>query len=265
MVELQMRILVGSNALEHHIDIGRETKDIDFFTNEEATIVVGPGKVETFYDPRLLEYFGQDEDRVATLDELYTIKVSHIFWDLANNTWEKHAHDIMLMQKAGAKFIPELYDILYEIWEDRYGKKKANLNAMPEDFFKGTVKRIFDHDSIHSSIAYYSEPLFNRILKDNHPVAVDRSKFEAMSLEDKYKLVREEVYATALERQIIPSEYRYSPRGAYVWALKKTITSFSKGWFPLFIVLHLDKLWSPDIKYVERHKQNSDKLIKLEG
>lgn len=255
-----MKILIGSKALSEYLDIGREAKDVDYFTDLPAELF--GKKEETFWHPSLDDYFG-NADRIATLDELYTIKISHIFWDLRNGSWEKHAIDIMRMENAGATLIEDLYKLLYEVWESNYGKKKANLNATPEDFFKSTVKRIYDHDSIHASIAYYEEPLFNRILREGAAVAVDKSKFDSMSLEDKLKLVREEVYATALERLIIPSEYKYSPRSAYAWALKKTITSFSKGWFPLFIATHLTKLWSPDIKYVDVHKENSHKLIKL--
>lgn len=256
-----MKILIGSLALvQNGVNIGRNPADLDYFTDQE--FISEDKKLETFAHNDLINWFG-DQDRVATLDELYTIKVSHIFWDLKNKSWEKHAHDIILMEKAGAKLDLGLYPILYSIWEERYGKKQANLNVAPEDFFKYTVKRIYDHDSIHASVAYYERPLFESILRDGSAVAVDIGKWEALSLEDKFKTVREEVYATALERQIIPSGYTASPRGAYHWALKKTITSFSKGWFPLFIVTHLAELWNPEIDYVARHKENSDRLIKL--
>lgn len=258
-----MKILIGSTALAKYIDLGREPKDLDYFTDHNLPSEIDGKRVESFFHFDLLDYF-TTEERDATLDELYTIKISHSFWELKNGSWNKHCYDIMQMQDAGAKFIQPLYDMLYPIWEERYGKKKANLNASPEDFFKNTVTRIYDHDSIHASVAYYDVPLFNNILRDGHAVAVDRSKFEAMDLEDKFKLVREEVYATALERQLIPSDYKSSPRAAYLWALRRTVTSFSKGWFPLFIMLNLDKLWAPDINYVYKHKSNSDKLIKLE-
>lgn len=261
-----MKLLIGSTALAKYIEIDREPKDIDYFVSDTWHYkgLLDDTKVEVFSHPKITEYFG-DVDRDATLDELYTIKISHSFWELKNGSWNKHCYDIMRMKDEGAEFIRELYDVLYSVWEEVHGKKKANLNASPEDFFKNTVTRIYDHDSIHDSVAYYDKPLFNVILADGHQVKVDRSKFEDMDFEDKLKLVREEVYATALERQLIPSDYKSSPRAAYLWALRRTITSFSKGWFPLFIVLNLDKLWSPDINYVYKHKQNSDKLIKLEG
>jgi hypothetical protein len=167
------------------------------------------------------------------------------------------------MQGRNVQFLPELFDILYPVWEEWYGKKKAKLNVSAEDFFNNKVLRIYDHDSIHRSIAYYDRPLYERILADGQDVMVDKAKFDCMPYDDKLKLVREEVYATALERQIIPSEYKMSPRAAYSWALRKTITDFSKGWFPKFIVLNYSHLYAPDIDYVNIHKINSDRLVKL--
>lgn len=245
--------LVGSKALKSHFPDSREPKDVDYFSQ---TLVEG---AEVFWHDDLLKW---DFGTIATIDELYTIKVSHAFWEL-HGTWTKHMNDIIFLQRKGAKFIPELYAILYPIWEERYGKKKANLEASPEDFFNSNVVRIYDHDSIHQSVAYYEKPLFDRILRDGHQVAVDKSKFDSMSLEDRLRLVREEVYATALERQLIPNDYHGSPRVAYSWAMRKTITSFSKGWFPLFIVLNYNELYAPDIRFVQKHRENSHMLIPL--
>ncbi|QOI67571.1 hypothetical protein SEA_BEUFFERT_203 [Streptomyces phage Beuffert] len=251
-----MKILVGSRALKWWFADSREPNDVDYFSD---TPIEG---AETFWHPDLAGYEWLD-NQAATPIELYTIKISHSFWDL-HGTWNKHMYDIAFLQNKGYGYIvPELYDILYPIWEERYGKKKVNLNASPEDFFNKNVVRIFDHDSIHRSIAYHDRPLYESILRDGHEVMVDKAKFDALSYEDKLRLVREEVYATALERQIIPSGYTSSPRGAYAWALKKTITSFSKGWFPLFIVDNYNELRSPDVDYVKRHKDNEDRLIRL--
>lgn len=248
-------VLIGSTALHMHLPdkVGRSPKDMDFFSTEPI-----PG-AEHFYRPGLSQW--NWSGRIASLDELYTIKISHIFWELRNHSWEKHVRDIRLMEREGATFIPALYSILYPIWEDLHGKKPANLEKSPEEFFTATVTRVYDHDSIHESVAYTpGQPLFNKILRDNHEVAVSRIKFENLPEEEKKQLIREECYATALERKIIPSDYTADPLDAYRWALKKTITSFSKGWFPLYIALNLDSLTEPDRDYVAWHKQNSNHL-----
>jgi hypothetical protein len=265
-MEHMKRVVVGYYALKHHLpDMKRQIRDIDVFvldkgTDTPETLYGLP--VESFYHPGLRDYKWTSE--IATLDELYTIKISHIFWATAKETWQKHFNDILLFQhKTNAKFIPELYETLYSVWESHYGRKKVNLEQNPEDFFNNKVTRIYDHDSIHASIAYYDEPLFNRILRDGHQVAVDKTKFDALSEEDKHKLVREEVYATALERRLIPSGYKEISRFAYDWAFHKTVTSFTKGWFPLYIILNAKELRKPDVDFVQVHKDNNAKLIPL--
>jgi hypothetical protein len=249
-----MKVLVGSQALNYWGLSKRKPRDTDYFSDEPID------GAETFYHPALKNW-EWGAITIATPEELRTIKISHIFWELQNNSWDKHWFDIMTLQQADAEFLPELYDILYPIWEKRYGKKKVNLNADPKDFFNSNVVRKYEHDSIHASVAYYDEPLFNRVLKDGHAVMVDWSKFEALDYEDKLRLVREEVYATALERQVIPSNYKVHPRVAYKWALMKTLTSFWKGKWALFIALNALELNKPEHDYVKYHLANKSKLI----
>lgn len=253
-----MKVLVGSTALAHHISGIREPKDVDYLTDEELD-----GNDDIYSDARFGGFDWSGD--IASLDELYTIKISHSFWALKNGSWDKHMFDLVTMKDSGAQLIPELYGLLYPIWEERYGKKKANLEQKPDDFFNPNIDRKYDHDSVHASIAYYDEPLFNRILRDDHDIAVDKAKFDVLSNEDKFRLVREEIYATALERRLIPSNYAVNQRGAYAYALRKTIVDFTKGWFPLFIVDNFGELRSPDIDFVKRHHANAHLLIPLSG
>ncbi len=265
-----MFIVIGSSAAEQLGLASREVKDFDVLTSREDETGYSPlngaGKrVDALVVPALEKYAWENPNGYATLDELYTIKLSHGYWKLKNDSWKKHTFDLVQFARAGAKEIPELHSLLYAHWELIHGKKKANLELSPDEFFNAHVDRVYDHDSIHASVAYYQEegPLFNRILRDNHQVAVDRSKFEAMSQEDKLKLVREEVYATALERRLIPKNYRMSKQAAYDYALTQTITSYTKGWFPRYILNNYDELRRPDKNFVAWHLENKHKLVPL--
>ena len=252
-------ILIGSRAMKFWFGdhFPRTPHDTDYFSTQPVK------GAEVFWHPRLSDYNWRG-GVIATIEELYTIKVSHAYWFHGDRKWWKHMHDIKFLQDKGYDhLVPDLYDILYEIWEERHGKKKAFLNVPADEFFNPNVDRLYDHDSIHHSIAYYDRPLFERILKDGHDVMVDESKFWDMNQEDRFRLVREEVYATALERVLIPSNYVASPSAAYNYAMRKTITSFSKGWFPKFIVLHWNELYKPDVNYLKVHLDNKDKLITL--
>ena len=261
-----MKTLVGSTALSHYVPVNRKIKDTDYFSDKKLE------NSDCFYHPDLEKW---NWGNIATLDELYTIKLSHSYWVLPNNSWEKHIHDLMIMKKNNSKLILELHDILYPIWEERYGKKHVNLNMEPEEFFNTNITRKYEHDSVHAAIAYGKEPLFNKILRDDHKVAVSQEKFNNLDYDTQCKLVREEVYATACERIIIPAldmspadrmRYGFSlnPNKAYHTMLKKTITSLSKGWFPRFILDNINDLIMPDVNYVQRLKNNKEKLVLLD-
>ena len=116
-----MKVLVGSQALVQHFrDFYRPVKDVDYFSD---TPIEG---AETFYHPKLEKW--EWHNNIASIDELYTIKVSHSFWNLKNNSWNKHMRDIQFLQEKNAQFIPELYELLYSIWEENTARKKQTLN-----------------------------------------------------------------------------------------------------------------------------------------
>lgn len=264
-----MLILIGSEAaLQHGISLRHnQPADVDLFSTEKEwgnhlTEHYEGRTVEVFHHPNLNSY--QWRDRTANLDELYTIKMSHSYWKLRNNSWGKHVKDMAFLKREGAKLIPELHDLLYTIWEEKHGKKSANLEQNADEFFNSSVERLYEHDSIHAAVAYHNGvPLFNQILRDGHDVAVDRSKFESLSSINKLELVREEVYATALERKLIPSDFTLNPNDAYSYALTQTITSYSKGWFPTFILDNYESLRLPVDNYVETFMKNKHHLVLL--
>lgn len=254
-----IRLVIGSTALREHIPSSRVPKDLDVFSP-----VSRPGE-ETFWHSSFGEWLSDGTDRCASLDELYTLKVSHAYWELRNGSWDKHMLDVVELRRAGANLIPELHDLLYMVWEEEHGPKRLDLNQEAEDFFADAVKRLYDHDSIHESVCYYDRPLYVAVLKSGASVAMDMGKVWQLSFEDQVRLFREEVYVTALERLVIPSGYRYSPRRAYAWALRRTITSLTKGRSARFIVENYEQFRVPDVDYVARHRLNSSRLLPLAG
>lgn len=251
-----MKLIIGSTAaVQQGVDLGRTPKDLDMFTD-------GAGG-DSFFDERFLEYWSLDTNRYATVDELTTIKTSHAYWELRNGSWSKHMADLLKLRAAGGHVIEELHSVLYAVWEDRYGKKVLNLDKEAEDFFSDAVPRIFVHDTIHESIAAPNRPIYEECLKDDHSVNMDMSKVWNMPVDRQLEMFREEIYVTALERKIIPSEYTMSPGAAYQWALRRTITSLTKGRSARFLVDHFDQLTRPAKKYVDHHKQHGDRLVRI--
>lgn len=250
-------MLIGSKAMKVWYPDFREPKDEDHFSPDPAKFGDNFWH-ETFPDVWSADY-------TASPSQLYTIKVSHSPWALENGSWEKHMHDILKLQSEGVAFDRKMYDILYPVWKEKHGKKRVALNKDKETFFGDAVVRTYDHDSLHESVAYHDRPMYTQFLKEGADVDIDNNKFwaPAVSHEDRLKTIREEVYATALERWVIPTNYRVSPRAAYARAMKKSITSLFKGRWALFIVLNYTDLYKPDMDYVAMHKSKSHKLIKL--
>lgn len=252
--------LIGSRAMAIHFPDARTPgDDWDYHGDDPDSDLDFLGvRLDVFTDPRLGAW---PWGTVATPDELYTLKISHSFWEINGpRTWDKHASDIVFLERKGAKFLRPLYDILLPIWKERYKRNPTNLNQSKDGFFADAVNRKYDHDSLHESVAYGERPLYESILRDGSDVAVDNSKFWAMDHATQIKTVREEIYATALERILIPANYRGSPRAAYHWALRRTATSLFKGEWALFLLLNLDELMVPDCDYTARHLANQHKL-----
>lgn len=262
-----MPLIIGSVAMKYWFnDEVRQPKDFDYFGKDQVipTGLVAVGtKVEPFWDE---SWNGTQLDRngMASVDELYTIKVSHAYWELKNKSWDKHMCDILFLQSKGAKLDMELHKILYPVWVKTHGSKKMNLAQAAGNFFADAVVRIYDHDSIHDSVAFGDRPLYERILKDGETVDIDPDKlWNGMTFEEQVLLFREEIVATALERWMIPTEYRFSSGLAYKMALKKTITSLTKGRSARFIVTNFEHFMKPH-DYMSIHKNKLHMLKPLD-
>jgi hypothetical protein len=218
---------------------------------------------DIFVDPRIDDLRPRPVGLYATPDELYTIKHSHAYWELKNGSWNKHMWDLLELQRRGAKLIPSWHDVLYKVWEDRHGRKPVQFDQESRSFFADAVKRKYDHDSLHQSVAYGDRPLYESVLAKGAQVKMDMGKVWALPFEDQVELFREEIYVTALERIVIPKNYKVSAGAAYQWALRRTITSLTKGKSAQFIVSNFDIFRKPDMLYVQHHLSRKDRLIEL--
>jgi hypothetical protein len=267
-----MALIIGSTALNFNFPDSRKPKDLDFFAPDEQIPSYLKAKSqgndpfwhESWRGTRL-ETANWD---MATPDELYTIKVSHAYWELPNNSWQKHMADIVFLKHHGAKLDMELHKLLYPVWEITHGSKKVNLSQEADTFFADAVTRIYDHDSIHRSCARREYALYELFLKPGHTVEMDMKAVWDCSHELIVELFREEIAATALERWLIPTNYRFSVGRAWQMALKKTIVSLTRGRSARFIVDNFEQFMNHKDKidnetYLERHLRQQDRLIKL--
>ena len=243
-----MEILIGSAALVKFKLNRREPSDLDYWTDEEPRRVKGEDWKQ--HPKELLELI-PTIDGVITPDAIYTIKCSHLGWDVH---WEKTKADVLWLKANGCSLLPNLYGKLLERWKELHGDKSfLSLNQSKEQFFTDKVNYKFDHDLFHELVAYPNRPVYEKVLKEGQDVAIDRVKFDQLDFEQQVRMFREEITVIACERWLLNDYWKgkVSWYQAYMWSLKKTITNLTKGWATDFIVLNLEHFIKPDFSYFE--------------
>lgn len=259
-----MKVIVGSKALEMFAHwANRVPNDIDIWTDETHAKKPQIKGIEISHVPLDILNLIPTIHKRATPDAIYTIKRSHAMYDIY---WDKTISDIIWLQRKGCKLIPELHTSLCKYWKKVHGNKNfLNLNRTKKEFFDDYVKKEYDHDLLHVIVACSPEhvgllskppssltcfereqvgnnlPMYTNILKDGQEVLLDYQKFMQLSNANKLKLFREEIYVIALERWLIPSNFRISKPQAYRWALKKAITKLTKNWATQFILDNIEE------------------------
>jgi len=243
-------ILFGSQAAKNYFPDFRETHDLDWLVKEDnkQAELIDEIRNEYYHIPPF-DYLLDQPKGILSPEQLYTLKVSHSFWDIK---WEKTMFDINFFQEKNLKLDENLFNELYSFWEIKHKEKRVNLNQSNEKFFNSYVKRKYIHDDIHKEMSYYDEPMFNKLKKDKSKAWINKEMFFNLSKEDQIKTCREEIYVTALERCLIPSDFKIHTLSGYSKACKLLITSMTKGWFPKFIVENWKELRKPDIDYKQK-------------
>jgi len=193
---------------------------------------------------------------IARPETLWLIKKSHIHHPIH---WRKNIEDYHFFKKKGLKPSPEemaAYELRKKEIDERLGQRKINLNMKNEDFFQkssGKVERKYVHDDLHKVTCYYGTPLYETLKKDASKALIDREMFDALSHQDKLRTVREECFAIALERVVIPAIDKgitFSDQSAFLYALQRISTTLTKGWFREFAIEHYPELVKVDRDYV---------------
>ena len=236
-------MVIGSNAIRYwYPDFPREPKDVDIIKNMYIKEYKSDLKVEWLENPVLQNWFTKPID-ICTPNELYTLKISHIFWKLENNSWDKHMWDIQWLKEKGCKLIPELFEQLYQYWNKVHGKnKRSNLEMSGEDFFNNAIKFPIEHDLLHELLIRYEyfenqeKPTYNKILIGEVDVCMD--KFQKLTEKEKFNIVFEEICCMAIERY--PKNMYY--KAQYEKMLKKFIINHCKIEEAIWIVENHKKL-----------------------
>lgn len=182
-------------------------------------------------DPESIETsFGS----VPTLDMLFTIKSSHKYLKNSPHFW-KTAMDYHRMKACGAKIRPEYEAFLKLREKETYNYAHPKLNVTKDAFFKDdAIQYVYDHDTIHQSVAKFERPAYTYYMKDGAQVQTEKDKFFGSSRDIQLAGVVEESAVLAIERSLVPHPGVWTPEKAWHFALSKVCSSITSGWFRAF-------------------------------
>lgn len=224
------KILIGSKAIKYwYPDFNRTPKDTDYAVKDE-NLFKNQTSIEYLKNPILFN-FDSYEKGILKPDFIMTLKVSHLFWDLPNRSWEKHIYDVQFLKEKGCKFIPDLFWKLFHYWESIHGKRKSsNLDMSAKDFFNNAISYHTPHDNLHEILVthpyfYSNSPTYKKILKEEAEVDVCMDKFNNLSEIDKFNVVFEEIAVMSMENRFPEKMYW---KAKYKNMLKKFILNHCK-------------------------------------
>jgi hypothetical protein len=220
-----------------------------------------------------LENAGNETIKFASLETLYLLKMSHRY--LKNSPhFLKTMNDIHLIRiiKDGNK-IKINEDILKLREKETYDYSLPNLKTDKDSFFKKNESfYVYDHDSIHEAIKIEEVPAYTRFIKDKAEVFTDKEKFNSLPFYQKLNAVIEESMVLALERSLIPNNFKIPRDKAFKMALEKVCTSITSGYFREFAwetyhdsinVFNSDSKYSDyDLKFLKALGENKIKYFK---
>ena len=237
-------MIIGTTALAYHGIHLREPADVDVMysinIDSNDDVIVMPQDIMNMIPHK---------NSHATVDAVYTIKMSHLGWDIK---WRKHYNDVMKLQHLGAELIEPLYVALLAHWA-RVNGNNPNLCLYKKkgDFFNDAVPYVYDHDWLHKVVSSPHNPAYMTCLQAGQDVMIDKGRFDSMPLWKQLRMFKEEVTVIAAERWLLNPNCKgkYHWRQAYFLSLHKTITALTKGWATDFMLKHLDFFSKPDYTY----------------
>ena len=200
---------------------------------------------------------------VPDINVLFEIKSSHRYLKDSPH-FLKTMNDRVLLKEAGAQITNK--EFLSKREKETYTYKHPKLNVNKYNFFKDdNIKYIYDHDTIHISMAHKEKPAYMYFKPEDKEVMVSKSMWDLLDEETKIYSIVEESYVLALERSQIPHPNVLTPLQSFELALMKVCTSITSGWWREYAYDHYydaHKLYNPS--YLNNFWEAVDKgIVKL--
>jgi hypothetical protein len=201
---------------EFHDRFFLNNDDFDGFTNDNHVIIF-QGKIVHVMNP-----YG-----------LAIIKRSHLHRDLSFSKHITHYHKYL------SNYIDSKSPLLKERIEMThlaFPQQGPNLSLTKDEFFNDAVTKKYDHDWLHELFAYENHPMYTKLQKGENNVKCYLDLWYNLTHEQKLQCVQEETYVLSTERFLVPLNFKYSKKLAYIRALQKVCTTVCKGWFRDFAI-----------------------------
>lgn len=211
-----------------------------------------------------LEGAVEGTEAMASKEALLALKMSHRY--LRNSPhFLKTMRDIQSLRTQGVVMTAELEAWLPQREQETYVYNHPKLNVDKQTFFDDSVGYVYDHDSLHETVALGEKPAYTMYMQDGAQVMTDREKFFSVSEETRLHGVYEESCVLALERSQIPFNFEPDARRSFEMALMKVCTSITSGWFRQYAYDSYDKVLDlynelGESNYIERFKKNAHLL-----
>lgn len=224
--ELKINESTDYDVISYTAHAGCEVHNPDFLNNKEICKYRTSKQVEL---PDGRKAF------VMSMLGLAIIKRSHLWRDLSFDKhitmYHKYNLGKALKECLDKKIVVSDLTLRTTLTQQEFPQGNPNLMQSKEDFFDDAVAKKYEHDYLHELVAFYDKPLYTRMLRSQELAWCEKDKWLNFTHEDKVKCIAEETFVIALERFMIPNNWKHPSKLAYMKALKKVCTTLCSGWF----------------------------------
>ena len=241
-------LLIGSRALNYwcpEVPI-KDTADFDIISKEPVE-GAEHHQWELLDNYKLVDYTSSEHtlmfnDRVVHVVNpvgLAIVKRSHLWRDLGFNKHITHYWKYLAEHQKNMDLGDRiLLEQRTELTHKMFPQLTPNLNQTVEQFFDDGVKKVHNHDYLHSLFAYSIQPMYTRLQTDKTKAWCSKELWEGLTHVEKLQCVAEEAYVISTERFLVPKNWEYPMKLAYMQSLGKICTTLCSGYFRDFAIDH---------------------------
>lgn len=259
-------LLIGSRALNYwfpEVTISEDTDwDVISYEPIEGCEWHNPGilnnsEVQRYVSSHVICLPSTGTARVVIPSGLALIKRSHLHRSLSFQKHITHYHKHLAPYRSWSDEDIQFLEDRTHLTKEQFLQGNPNLMQSKEDFFDDAVEKKYDHDYLHELFAYYEKPLYTKLLRQEGLAWCERDKWNLLPHRDKLKCIAEETQVIAAERFMIPNNWNYPSKLAYMKALEKVCTTLCSGWFRDYAIDHYPEV----LEMYNKEKFEQVKLI----